>query len=117
MLYFNNKTYKMSNILNSYSFSFKYDLPQAFSFKDGAIKNFLSKNIPVILNENDEIKEKIKDYKELKQFLGKKRAKEINESELIENKKFLKKDASTKNVKLLIDLDDDENIYVNEKKK
>ena len=116
MLYFNNKTYKMSNILNSYSFSFKYDLPQAFSFKDGAIKNFLSKNIPVILNENDEIKEKIKDYKELKQFLGKKRAKEINESELIENKKFLKKDASTKNVKLLIDLDDDENIYVNEKK-
>ena len=116
MLYFNNKTYKMSNILNSYSFSFKYDLPQVFSFKDGAIKNFLSKNIPVILNENDEIKEKIKDYKELKQFLGKKRAKEINESELIENKKFLKMDASTKNVKLLIDLDDDENIYVNEKK-
>ena len=116
MLYFNNKAYKMSNILNSYSFSFKYDLPQAFSFKDGAIKNFLCKNMPVILNENDEIKEKIKDYKELKEFLGKKRAKEINESELIENKKFLKKDASTKNVKLLIDLDDDENIYVNEKK-
>ena len=107
----------MANILNSYSFFFKHDLSQAFSFKEGDIKNFLSEQIPVILNENDEIKDKIKQYKELKQFLRKKRFKEINENDLIDNKKFLKKDASTKNVKLSIDLDENENIYINEKKR
>ena len=106
----------MANILNSYSFFFQHDLPQVFSFKDGDIKNFLSEKIPVILNGNDEIKDKIKQYKELKQFLRKKRSKEINENELIENKKFLKKDASTKNVKLSINLDKNENISIEEKK-
>ena len=106
----------MSDIFNSYSFSFKHDLPQAFSFKDEDIKNFLSEKIPAILNGNGEIKDKIKQYKELKQFLGRKRSTKINENELIKNKKFLKKDASTINVKLSIDLDDNENIYVNEKK-
>ena len=106
----------MSNIFNTYSFTFKYDLPQMFSFEDGDIKNFLSEKIPVILNGNDEIKGKIKRHKELKQFLGRKRFKEINEKELIQNKKFLKDPISIKNVKLSIDLDYDENIYVNEKK-
>ena len=106
----------MSNIFNTYSFTFKYDLPQMFSFKDGDIKNFLSEKIPVILNGNDEIKGKIKRHKELKQFLGRKRFKEINEEELIQNKKFLKDPNSIKNVKLSIDLDYDKNICVKEKK-
>ena len=106
----------MSDVLNTYSFSFKHDLPQAFSFKELDIKNFLSEKIPAILNENFEIKDKLKNYQELKQFLGKKRTKEINEKDLIENKKFLKEDASTKKYKLSIDIDDDENICINEKK-
>ena len=79
----------MSNILNTYSFSFKYDLPQMFSFNDVDIKNFLSEKLPDILNESNEVKEKINNYKELKQFLGKKRLNKINENELKQNKKYL----------------------------
>ena len=60
----------MSSILNTYSFSFKYDLPKMFTFQEEEIKNFLSKELPDILNKK-EIKDKINNYKNLKQFLGK----------------------------------------------
>jgi len=106
----------MSNILNTYSFSFKYDLPKMFSFNDVDIKNFLSEKLPNILKGNNEVKEKINNYKELKQFLGKKRLNKINENELKQNKKHLKDPASIKKVMLSIDLDRNENIKVNENK-
>ena len=66
----------MSNILNTYSSSFKYDLPKIFTFQEEEIKNFLSKDLPNILNYK-EIKDNINNYKNLKQFLGKKK-KEFN---------------------------------------
>ena len=91
----------MSNILNTYSFSFKYDLPKIFSFNDVDIKNFLSEELTDILNRSNEIKEKIKNYKELKQFLGKKRLNKISEDELMQNQNHLKDPASIKQIELL----------------
>ena len=106
----------MSKILNTYSSSFKYDLQENFSFNDEDIKIFLSTTLLGILNENDEIKEKINNYKELKQFLGKKRHKKINESELTQNMKHFKVSVSLEKVNdLLIEQDENENIRVEEK--
>ena len=64
----------MSSILNAYSSSFKYDLPKIFTFQEEEIKYFLTKKLPDILNYK-EIKDKINNYKNLKEFLGKKKKK------------------------------------------
>ena len=102
----------MSNILNTYSFSFKYDLPNIFTFKEEEIKKFLSKELPDILNKK-EIKDKINNYKNLKQFLGKKRNNPINNDEFIQNQSHFKDSISIEKVNnLSIRLDNYNNIYI-----
>lgn len=64
-------------------------LPKIFTFQEENIKNFLSKELPNILNQK-EIKDKINNFKNLKQFLGKKRNKQIDKEELFKIKITLK---------------------------
>ena len=104
----------MSDILNTYSSSFKYDLPKIFTFQEEEIKNFLSKELPNLLN-NKEIKDKINNYKNLKQFLGKKRNNKIDQNEFIQNRKHFKDSISIDQVNNLSILSDtDKNIYIEE---
>ena len=104
----------MSDILNTYSSSFKYDLPKIFTFQEEEIKNFLSKELPNLLN-NKEIKDKINNYKNLKQFLGKKRNNKIDQNEFIQNRKHFKDSISMDQVNNLSILSDtDKNIYIEE---
>ena len=104
----------MSDILNTYSSSFKYDLKKIFTFKDEDVKNFLSKDLFEILDKQ-EIKEKINNFKNLKQFLGKKRNKEINDQEFIQNHAHFKISVSKEKVNnLQINSDINNNLYVKE---
>ena len=104
----------MSNILNTYSFSFKYALPKVFTFQEEEIKNILSKELPVIL-DNQEIKDKINNYKKLKQFLGKKRNNPINNDEFTQNQSHFKDSISLEKVNnLSVISDTNNNIYIEE---
>ena len=104
----------MSHILNTYSFSFKYDLLKVFTFQEDEIKNFLSKELPDILNKK-EIRDKINNYKKLKQFLGKKRNNPINNDELIQNQSHFKDSISLEKVNnLSVISDTNNNIYIEE---
>ena len=106
----------MSNILNTYSFSFKYALPKVFTFQEEEIKNILSKELPVIL-DNQEIKDKINNYKKLKQFLGKKRNNPINNDEFTQNQSHFKDSISLEKVNnLSVISDTNNNIYIEEGK-
>ena len=101
----------MSSILNTYSFSFKYALSNIFTFQEEEIKNFLSEKLPAILDKQ-EIKGKINNYKNLKQFLGKKRNNPINENEFNQNKIHFKGSISLEKVNKLSVLSDTNNIYI-----
>ena len=101
----------MSSILNTYSFSFKYALSNIFTFQEEEIKNFLSEKLPAILDKQ-EIKDKINNYKNLKQFLGKKRNNPINENEFNQNKIHFKGSISLEKVNKLSVLSDTNNIYI-----
>ena len=104
----------MSNIFNTYSSSFKYDLPKIFTFQEEEIKNFLSKDLPNILNYK-EIKDNINNYKNLKQFLGKKRKNSINKDEFIENQRHFKVPTSLEKINNLSVLSDiNNNLYIEE---
>ena len=105
----------MSNILNTYSFSFKYALQNIFTFQEEEIKIFLSKELPDLLNKK-EIKDKINNYKNLKQFLGKKRNNPINKDEFIQNQNHFKDSISLEKVNNLSVSSDSNNIYIKEGK-
>lgn len=106
----------MLNIINTYSSSFKYDLEQFFTCNNENIQKFLSINIPNILNKSKEIKRKIYDYKELKTFLGKKRNRKLNKDDYILNKKYFDKSISIYNInEISVDIDGNENIYIDKK--
>ena len=106
----------MTNILNTYSSSFKYDLEQFFTCNDENIQNFLSVNISDILNKNNEIKKNLYNYSKLKTFLGKKRNRKLNEDDYLTNKKYFNKSISIDNInEISVDLDDNQNIYVDKK--
>ena len=64
----------MASILNTYSFSFRYNLDNEFSLDKKFISNFLSNDLINILNNENEAKDNLNNYKELKVFLGKKKA-------------------------------------------
>ena len=64
----------MASILNTYSFSFRYNLDNEFSSDKKFISNFLSSDLINILNNENEAKDNLNNYKELKVFLGKKKA-------------------------------------------
>ena len=64
----------MANIVNTYSFSFRYNLNNEFSLDKKFISNFLSNDLINILNNENEAKDNLNNYKELKVFLGKKKA-------------------------------------------
>jgi len=103
----------MSTIINTYSYSFLYDLKDFFSLDETYIKNLFSINLPDILNKTDELKENLNNCKELKTFLAKKRNLKIEEEDINQNKKHFKKSVSVDNVKdLIIDSGTNENIYI-----
>ena len=103
----------MSNIINTYSYSFLYDLKDFFSLDKTYIKDLFSTNLPDILNKNEELKKNLNNCKELKTFLAKKRNLKIEEDDIIQNKKHFKKSVSVDNVKdLIIDSGTNENIYI-----
>ena len=108
-----NKIIKMSKIINTYSYSFLYDLKDFFSLDETYIKNLFSINLPDILNKTNELKKNLNNCKELKAFLAKKRNRKIEEEDIKQNKKHFKKSVSMDNVQdLIIDSDTDENIYI-----
>ena len=107
----------MSNILKTHSFSFLYDLKEFFSFNETDIKNFLSENIPDILKNDIEIRKQLKNYKELKTFLKKKRNRELKKEEFDENKRHFESSVSLKDVNnLTINPSSDGDIYILMKK-
>ena len=106
----------MSTIINTYSYSFIYDLEEFFSLDKKNIKNFFSKNLPDILNKNDEIKKNVNNCKELKTFLAKKRNLKLDEEDFIQNKKHFKNSVTADNAKdILINSGSNENIYIEKK--
>ena len=106
----------MSTIINTYSYSFIYDLEEFFSLDKKNIKNFFSKNLPDILNKNDEIKKNVNNCKELKTFLAKKRNLKLDEEDFIQNKKHFKNSVTAENAKdILVNSGSNENIYIEKK--
>ena len=107
----------MSDIINTHSFSFKYNLEQFFSLTEVNIKNILSKNIPDILNKEEAIKEQINNYKSLKTFLGKKRSLKLEENEFEQNKKHFQNSVSINEINdLTINSSLDGDMYIDEEK-
>ena len=103
------------DFINTHSTSFKYDLNHFFTFEKIEITNFLIHGLPDILNKDDEIKNKIKNYSELKTFLGNKRKKKIEKEDIIKNSKHFKNAESIKNIdadNISIDLLKNENIIL-----
>ena len=110
------KLYKMSNLLKTHSSSFKYDLKEFFSFNEPTIKNFLSNKVPDMLNNENDIKDKLKDYKDLKTFLGKKRSLKLEKEDFDKNKRHFQNSVSLEDVNnLAINSSLDGDIYIDEK--
>ena len=121
----------MSNYINTFSYSVKYDLKESFEYNEEFINKFLFK-IQDYIKEKEE--ENIKNYKGLKEFLGKKRklieeenAKE-NKKDLQQNsiknkenikdeeeKKYFKKEITKENFSIFIDTNKDINLKIKEK--
>ena len=124
----------MSNFINTFSSSIKYDLKELFEYNDEYMKKFFFK-IHNYINNNEE--ENIKNYQGLKKFLGKKRKlveKEINkdnkkdlDKKLIENrktskynnedeerKKYFKKEIDKTKISIYTDVNEDIKLILKE---
>ena len=82
----------MSKFINTYSCFFTLELKEKFEYNKNYIQNFLSL-FQNFLEDKDNLKNNLKNYKELKSFIGKKRNNDdkeytIEEMECKNNKKF-----------------------------
>ena len=64
----------MSDFIKTYSTSMKYKLEEIFNFRKDDIKNFLSSKLKAIFQKEENLNRNLKNFHELKNFLGKKRS-------------------------------------------
>ena len=105
----------MTDLINTYSSTFKYDLEDFFDFEEKNVTNFLTTTLPNLLNEDDQLKNTIQNFKKLKTFLGHKRNKTIKKEEIIENPEYFKNIETLKNINtafLSIDKTYDEDLVI-----